>query len=515
MRFSLSKVLILALATSEVAVASNWFPGSKAAYNKWHETELERWLSDHDVPYPAASDRKDLENLVKDNWQAKFVDPVTAAGYKVDHESHNIKEWIFDTWTESSLKKFLDHYKIPNPQPRTRDTLLTSARQNYDSVAKKLNQYSAYPGDWLYQTWSESDLKEFLDSRGIPAPQPSTRDRLVATVRRNARLAGLKMSDGASSVSSAASEATDTASSYLFDTWSDSKLKEFLDEQGVPIPQGSKKNEMIALARKQRAKLTGNAASSASASGESAYGAATSSAGNAYAQATDGASVAASDAFEQASNTWSDSRLKAYLDARGVPVPQSGKRDDLLSAVRLNAHKASTGWSAWTFDTWTVENLQNYLSANGKKVKKQANANREQLLKQAQEAYASASKSGGTGYASVTNYLAKQTDAAKSATFDTWSESDLKSYLDSYGVPNYQGSNINELRAMARKQATYFRYGTSSPSETIFERLKGGVQWVMGLVQGQAAAGSVSASKAATSLASAAAHSTASAKNEL
>jgi len=50
---------------------TNLFP----AYNKWHETELERWLSDHSIPYPAASERKDLQNLVKDNWQSAVESP--------------------------------------------------------------------------------------------------------------------------------------------------------------------------------------------------------------------------------------------------------------------------------------------------------------------------------------------------------------------------------------------------------------------------------------------------------
>ena len=65
-------------------------------YNKWHETELERWLSDHDVPYPAASDRKDLENLVKENWQTKIVDTAKAAGVTTEDNYHNIKDWIFN-----------------------------------------------------------------------------------------------------------------------------------------------------------------------------------------------------------------------------------------------------------------------------------------------------------------------------------------------------------------------------------------------------------------------------------
>jgi hypothetical protein len=142
---------------------------------------LERWLSDHDVPYPSPADRKDLENLVKDNWQSKVVDPATAAGDKASDNYGEAKTWIFDTydlpsqsvlhqltivsWTDSSLKSFLDYHGIPNPQPRNRDKLLTSARQNYDAIAKKAGEYSAYPGDWLYQQWSESDLKEFLDAR--------------------------------------------------------------------------------------------------------------------------------------------------------------------------------------------------------------------------------------------------------------------------------------------------------------------------------------------------------------
>jgi hypothetical protein len=66
----------------------------------------------------------------------------------------------------------------------------------------------------------------------------------------------------------------------------------------------------------------------------------------------------ADHAFNAAVASWSDSRLKAYLDSRGVPVPQSGKKDELIAAVRLNMHKAATGWSARTFDTWTVDNLR-------------------------------------------------------------------------------------------------------------------------------------------------------------
>lgn len=542
--FSQALVLGLALGVN----SSNWF--SKSVYNKWHETELERWLSDHNVPYPTPADRNDLEKLVTSNWQSKVAQPYndwdanqlgsfltqkgvetkdTAAANtdgliaqvknvwyeteaKADESWVSVKDWIFDSWTESQLKAFADKHGIPVPQPRKRDAVLQTLRSNYETVAKKAGETAAYPGNWLYETWSESDLKEWLDSRGIPAPQPTTRDKLIASVRRNARVASLKMADMQASASASAAAAAQTLSDKLLDSWSDSQIKEWADKNGIRVPQGSKRNELLAIARKHRAQLTGDnasysaesAASKASASGASAYGAATSKAGNQYAKATDDAQLKAEDMFNTAIGTWSESRLKAYLDSRGVPVPQSGKKDELLAAVRLNRHKAATGWSAWTFDTWTVENLKAYLASSGdkaaKKASEQAGASREQLQSAAAEAYATASKSGGTAYASVTSYLAKQTDAAKESVFDTWSESELKNYLDSYGFKVPQGSTKNQLVAYARNQRNYFQYGTTTPQGTLWVKLQEGAQWVWDMLGVGAASGRYHGEKAADSV---------------
>ena len=267
----------------------------------------------------------------------------------------SIADTVVRSWTDSQLKAFLDRHSIPAPQPRKRDTLLKTARENYETVAKKLGQTVSYPGNWLYESWSESDLKEFLDERGIPVPQPSSRDKLIASVRRNSRLASQNMKDSAASASASANSAKESLSDALLNAWSDSQIKEWADKNGIKVPQGSKRNELLALARKHRASLYGDTVAS---SASSAFGAATTKAGNQYAKATDDASLKADDAFNSAIGTWSDSRLKAFLDARGVPVPQGGKKDELLASVRLNKHKAASGFSAWTFDTWTTENLK-------------------------------------------------------------------------------------------------------------------------------------------------------------
>lgn len=358
------------------------------------------------------------------------------------------------------------------PQPRTRDSLLQKARVGYEQAARKVGETAAYPGDWLYQSWSDSDLKAWLDTYGIPAPQPTPRDKLVAAVRRNARLGYLKARQTAASASKSAQAAYATLTDTIIDAWSDSQLKEFCDKNGMPIPQGTKLNELRALVRKHRAQILGD---NVSATASSAFGAATSRAGNQYAKASDSASLAAEDSFQKAVDTWSESRLKAYLEARGVPVPQTSTADSLRAVVRKHSHKAASGWQAWTFDDFNYANLKAYLLKNGddlaKKIAEKKDSTRDELADAAASAYSSASVAGGSHFASVTSYLTSATEAAQKQAFDTWTQSELKAYLDSYGVPVPQGSKIEELKALARQQYTFFKYGTTSTADTVFAKL--------------------------------------------
>ena len=95
-------------------------------------------------------------------------------------------------------------------------------------------------------------------------------------------------------------------------------------------------------------------------------------------------------------------------------------------------------WNSIDFDDFSVEHLRNYLATTGdktaKRIAEKSDATRKDLVMAAQSAYSSASSAGGTQYASATNYIAKATATANKKVFDTWSESELKAYLDSYGV---------------------------------------------------------------------------------
>lgn len=130
-------------------------------------------------------------------------------------------------------------------------------------------------------------------------------------------------------------------SDALLDAWSDSQIKEWCDKNGIKVPQGSKRNELIALARRNWAKVySGNAASSAS----SYYGAATSNANNQYAKATDDASLYANQLYSQALDyfDWFTSQLgMAGASATASAKSLSASISSAASSASVSASKAA------------------------------------------------------------------------------------------------------------------------------------------------------------------------------
>ncbi|KAF2771465.1 hypothetical protein EJ03DRAFT_308830 [Teratosphaeria nubilosa] len=373
MRFSIASLAVVALVT-QTATANIW--GGSAVYNKWHETELERWLSDHDIPYPTPADRKDLIDKVQANWDNYAVKPYNSwdtnqlsnylsnQGHEIKKGTEknkdsllsqvqsywkdtadsvndaysNVQDWIFDTWTESQLKAFLDKHGVPNPQPRTRDSLLATARSSYQSAANKAGETASYPGKWLYSEWSDSDLKAWLDERGVPVPQPGSRDKLIAQLRRNSKIASDRAADQYATLSKSASGATQSLSDALLDSWSDSQIKAWFDKNGIKVPQGSKRNELIALARKHSAALTGdNVASSAS----GYFGAATTSAGNIYAENTNAAYGKFKQYYDYVANQLGFASDQAKSSLSSAASVASSSASSLSSAASKSASSAS------------------------------------------------------------------------------------------------------------------------------------------------------------------------------
>jgi hypothetical protein len=173
--------------------------------------------------------------------------------------------------------------------------------------------------------------------------QPSSRDKLIASVRRNSRIASNQLKAYNSSLASSAAAATQSLSSALLDAWSDSQIKEWCDRNGIKVPQGSKRNELIALARRNWARVH---------SASYGFGAATSNAGNEYAKATDDASLYANWVYEQAMGyvDWAKSQLglaasSASSSVKMAPSEASKSAKSVASSLSSAASRASVSAS--------------------------------------------------------------------------------------------------------------------------------------------------------------------------
>lgn len=103
------------------------------AYNKWHETELERWLSDHNVPYPTPADRKDLENLVKNNWQTKLTTP-------------------YSDWEPSQLQSYLKSkgQDVQKGAESNKEALVSRVKSVWTDTTDSVSESSKSVKDWIF-----------------------------------------------------------------------------------------------------------------------------------------------------------------------------------------------------------------------------------------------------------------------------------------------------------------------------------------------------------------------------
>jgi hypothetical protein len=102
-------------------------------YNKWHETELERWLSDHNIPYPTPADRRDLENLVKENWDSYVVAP-------------------YNKWDAAQLQKYIAQRgeDLQKNAADTQEALIKQVKASWTDTEDAASSAYANVRDWIF-----------------------------------------------------------------------------------------------------------------------------------------------------------------------------------------------------------------------------------------------------------------------------------------------------------------------------------------------------------------------------
>ena len=102
-------------------------------YNKWHETELERWLSDNNIPYPTPADRKDLETIVKKNWQSKVASP-------------------YNDWDTKQLSSYLNQKGVQTKEVANsnKDSLISQVKGVWYETEDKAEEAWSSVKDWIF-----------------------------------------------------------------------------------------------------------------------------------------------------------------------------------------------------------------------------------------------------------------------------------------------------------------------------------------------------------------------------
>jgi hypothetical protein len=129
-------------------VQENWESNVVEPYKNWDVNKLSSYLR---------AKGREVQAGAKDAHDG-LIDQVKATWYETGDKSaqawEDVKEWTFDTWSDSQLKAFCDKQGINVPQPKNRDVVIAKIRANYETAARKAGETAAYPGDWLYSTWS-------------------------------------------------------------------------------------------------------------------------------------------------------------------------------------------------------------------------------------------------------------------------------------------------------------------------------------------------------------------------
>lgn len=217
-----------------------------------------------------------------------------------------------------------------------------------------------------YSSWDTNHLRSWLELHSVPLPKHTpTQAELRDLVASNWNLASSWTYDQYTSAQEVFAGIQDTS----FDKWDESRLRQFLLQQGVISPKGPKEH-LVQLAKSKYSSYT-NAASSfssrASATASTAVHGDTQhqlskSVSSIASQATSAAAEAHKnviESFDQSKDyvysTWSDSEMRAWLEKKGLLKTKSDKKKDELLQMMHDAYGsvANPVWEAWS-DSYLV-----------------------------------------------------------------------------------------------------------------------------------------------------------------
>ncbi|KAJ6630109.1 hypothetical protein B0H10DRAFT_1985029 [Mycena sp. CBHHK59/15] len=203
-----------------------------------------------------------------------------------------------------------------------------------------LSLTGASASSWFeYSEWSTIDLKKWLKERNINVPETYSQEQLKELVQSNWNSASAWTYDQYASAQKSFADLREAS----FDAWDESRLREFLLEQGVVAPKGPRE-QLVLLAKNKYAAYT-NAASSFSTQASTAI----------YGDSTHQMSKSASSVSAQATRE-AARKLDGTKDYGVLAKDAADKKRAQLLALMQDAYAKVTTpvWEAWS-DSYMCE----------------------------------------------------------------------------------------------------------------------------------------------------------------
>jgi len=207
-----------------------------------------------------------------------------------------------------------------------------------------------------YTTWKRAQLEQWLETHNIPTTRAKkpTEAELRDLVAENWHSASAWTYDQYYNAQQIFADVRDTA----FETWDESRLREFLLRQGIVAPKSSKEH-LVLLAKSHYKGYTDAAKSFADRASATASGATAAASRTASGMASKASSVVVQAETEVAKamdrskdyvySSWDDSRLRSYLESHGLlKTKAERRRDEMLAMMEEHYNKvANPVWEAW------------------------------------------------------------------------------------------------------------------------------------------------------------------------
>ncbi|KAF8515707.1 hypothetical protein BU17DRAFT_51433 [Hysterangium stoloniferum] len=211
-----------------------------------------------------------------------------------------------------------------------------------------------------YRTWDKKKLEGWLKEHDINVPKTFSQEQLQALVKVN-WYHGTRWTK---EQYNAAQKAFENVKDDSFNAWDESKLRQFLLDQGIVAPKGPKE-QLVQSAKSVYSSYTAAASSYSSRVSDAAStvihgdkfwqasksaASASSVASSVAAQATQALTRKLDDTKDYVYSTWDDNRMRKYLEEKGVIEPkQKTTRSELLAYMHAAyAAVANPIWEAWS-----------------------------------------------------------------------------------------------------------------------------------------------------------------------